>query len=97
MFITAGSCSVMLLWPTRRIAFCQGSAAGSIGGRRTGSEMRRGGAWLAGGTETSCAERVKLGSRRFIAAAIGMALALVLRNERRLSIGTPPNLPAKEV
>src|SRR5215469_12541622 len=45
MFMTAGSCSVMLLWPTRRTFCCQGCVAGSSGARRGVGGGGAGGEW----------------------------------------------------
>src|SRR4051812_24743044 len=83
MFITAGSCSVMLLCPTRRIFFCHGSVDASMAARRGGS-----GTILVEGAPTVepatlSAESVEAGSRRLIAA---VTAALFFRKVRRLSI-----------
>src|ERR1700742_3219861 len=83
MFMTAGSCSVMLLCATRRIFCCHGRDVGSMGGRRFGSAMRFGVCSLAG---TVSAERVKAGSRTLRPLAKERTAGPVFRKVRRLSI-----------
>src|ERR1700730_7495650 len=97
MFITAGSCSVMLLWPTRRIFFCHGWVAGSIEGIRGGSGMSFGVDKLTAARTTSSAEGLEAGSRVLSAAVIGMTAALLLRKVRRLSISIPLIFSTREV
>src|SRR3982074_954575 len=89
MFITAGSCSVMLLCPTRGIFFGHGWVAGSIEAMRGGSGMSWGVDTVTAARATSSAESVDAGSRVLSAAVIGMTAALLLRKVRRLSISIP--------
>src|SRR5580704_11553019 len=87
MFITSGSCSVMLLWATRRIRCCHGSAARSMGARRAGSVVSFTADTAPGAV--SCAgsgERALSVDVRGIAAPV---VRPVLRKARRLSICTP--------
>src|SRR5580704_7243793 len=80
MFMTAGSCSVMLLWPTRRTFCCQERPAGFSAARRGGKGVNAG----IDAVVVCPGVRAKAGSSE---AASGSAAAPVLRNVRRLSIG----------
>src|SRR5437660_10525821 len=90
MFMTAGSCSVMLLWPTRRIFSCHGKVAGSTGARRVGRGMSFGAGPLVA-TSATVSEETAEDFRAWMAAATGSEAAPVLRKVRRFSM--PPLLP----
>src|SRR6266700_1069030 len=92
--MTAGSCSVMLLFSTRQTFFCHGSPAGSMGARRFGREMRFGVCSLA---VTVSAESVKAGSRTLSPLANESAAGPVFRKVRRLSIEVPLFLRRRSV
>src|SRR6266567_3200657 len=94
MFITAGSCSVMLVCPTRRILFCHGSLAGSIAGNRRARVLSLGAGPTSGARTFSAT--LEAGSKALIAAAMGITPALAFRKVRRLSIGYSLLLSAKE-
>src|SRR5215813_3265103 len=85
IFMTEGSCSVMLLWPTRRTFSCHGSVVRSIGASRGGSgtSFATSPATVISGLRP--AECSKLGCSTSIAAVNGRAVAPVLRKLRRLS------------
>ena len=53
MFMTAGSCSVMLLWPTRRTFCCQGWVPESRGARRGGRGISFGAGPLMAATSSA--------------------------------------------
>src|SRR6476646_4925449 len=93
MFMTAGSCSVMLVCPTRRIFCCQDCVAWSIEARRGGSGMSFGLDTLEDGATFPSADSVETGPRASGPTDIGMTAAPVMRpvfkKLRRLSIGTP--------
>jgi hypothetical protein len=86
-----------LLWPTRRILCCQGSLAKSTGAKRRGSGMRFGVPPLTAAMATVSTESAKPGARMSRAPAIGSAVAVVLRKERRLNIRIPFVVAAEEV
>src|SRR5215469_4319291 len=85
MFMTAGSCSVMLLWPTRRTFCCQGKVAGFCGARRGGRATRLGVGSFAG---------VCAAARVLRDEAKGRAAALDFRKARRLSMGLLGGAPS---
>ena len=53
MFITAGSCSVMFVCPTRRTRICHGCVDGSAAGARWGRAASAPRAWPEPGREFS--------------------------------------------
>src|ERR1017187_2820798 len=89
----------MLLWATRRILCCHGSVAGSMAGRRAGN-IASFTADLPGIAAPASPARGDAGERAFRAEVSGIAAPVVrpvLRNARRLSIGTPFSFSAGEV
>src|SRR5690242_7088600 len=85
IFMTAGSCSVMLLWPTRRIFCCQGSVDGSTGASLAGRGMSFGAAPLMAAPAIVSTE-MAAGLTVWIAVTNGRDAALVLRKVRRLGM-----------
>src|SRR5215471_15718087 len=85
MFITAGSCSVILLWPTRRMFCCQGKVDGSTGASLAGRAMSFGAVPVMAASATVSSD-IASGLSVWMAAANGREAALVLRNMRRLSM-----------
>src|SRR5579862_5834376 len=88
--MTAGSCSVMLVWPTRRTRFCHGSEAGSGAGLRRGKGASRNpvagmvasaGLWPGIGGEGSSARKDSVNGR-----AAAPVVSPVFRNVLRLNI-----------
>src|SRR5215469_736161 len=87
--MTAGSCSVILLCPTRWIFCCQlrvvGSSRAKRGGKGRSLEVTPGAACSA----MVSAERASDACKLSTAAAKGSAAAPVFKKLRRLSIGSP--------
>src|SRR5215475_12854093 len=85
MFITAGSCSVMLLCPTRRMFCCQGKVDGSTGASLAGREMSFGAVPVIAASAIGSAD-IAAGFNVWRLAANGTDAALALRKVRRLSM-----------
>src|SRR5579884_4350221 len=90
MFMTAGSCSVILLCPTRRILSCHGCFAGSNAGKRGGRPTSVGIVPASGELDGSSAEKAHSGRKTSSAAAKGRAEAPLLRKFLRLGIRFRP-------
>src|ERR1035438_8564351 len=89
----------MLLWATRRTLCCHGSVAGSAAGRRAGN-VASFTADLPGIAAPTPPASGDAGARAFRVEVSGIAAPVVrpvLRNARRLSIGTPYSFSAGEV